>query len=230
MLIPPLALYPKSLNLHTRSWAENERRLMQSAMPEKGMAWVHIPPEGIVVPRSYSGKLHFKQAVETLADEGLPVHLRLSGGGVVPQSSYTVNLHLAYHVTTNNPFPAAEAHYRALCRLLQTLFDEFGISTDTQAVNGSFCDGRFNLAANGRKIAGTAQYWQRDTQCSGRYIVLSHAVIVAADAAMLTHQANRFEQAIGSDIRYLPEKTVSIAELSGATSEEVVTVLKRLVV
>ena len=125
------------------------------------------------------------------------MHVRLSGGGVVPQGAGVVNLHLSYIVNTPNPLLVAEAHYQALCGLLAKLFEHFGIRTNTQTVQGSFCDGRYNLAAAGHKIAGTAQHWQRDQSAANRYRVLSHAVILAADPAMLTERANRFEQALG---------------------------------
>ncbi|WP_107688292.1 lipoyl protein ligase domain-containing protein [Neisseria wadsworthii] len=230
MTLPPLSPYTQAFDLTNQSWSDNESRLMRQVTPERGLFWIHIPPKGIVVPRKYRSQPLFRQASETLAAEGMPVHLRLSGGGVVPQSPHTVNLNLAYSVATDNPFPTAEAHYLALCRLLQTLFDRFGIATDTQTVTGSFCDGRFNLAANGRKIAGTAQFWQRDKTCPGRYTILSHAVIIAAQAEELTKQANRFEQALGSNVRYLPERTVSVKALSGAGSEIVADELNTLLI
>ncbi len=126
------------------------------------------------------------------------MHVRLSGGGVVPQGAGVLNLHLGYIVNTPNPLLVAEAHYQALCGLLAELFEHFGIRTNTQTVQGSFCDGRYNLAAAGRKIAGTAQHWQRDQSAANRYRVLSHAANSAADPATLTERANRFEQALGS--------------------------------
>ena len=41
-------------------------------------------------------------------------------------------------------------------------------------------------------------------------------MILAADPAMLTERANRFEQALGSDTRYRADKTTSLLELAGA--------------
>ena len=218
-LLPPFTLMPAdTFDLSARSWADNERALL-AAIPaaEQGIALIHEGGDGIVVPRSYpQGKPSFQTACHALAAEGLQVHVRLSGGGVVPQGAGVVNLHLSYIVNTPNPLLVAEAHYQALCGLLAKLFEHFGIRTNTQTVQGSFCDGRYNLAVDGRKIAGTAQHWQRDKSTPNRYRVLSHAVVLAADPAMLTERANRFEQALGSATHYRADKTTSLLELAGA--------------
>lgn len=115
-----------------------------------------------------------------------------------------------------------------LCGLLQKLFAAFGIRTACQTVSGSFCDGRFNLVHNGRKIAGTAQCRQRRPGVPDAYTVLSSAVIIAGGERMLTERANRLEAALGCGIRYLPEKTVSINTLSGASATEAQEALCRL--
>lgn len=230
-ILPPFRLLPADrFNLAARNWADNERALLQAiSNPETGIALIHESGNGIVVPRSYQqGKPAFQTACNTLAAEGLRVHVRLSGGGVVPQAAGVVNLHLGYIIDTPNPLLVAEAHYQALCGLLAKLFDHFGIATAAQTVQGSFCDGRYNLAANGKKIAGTAQHWQRDKSAEHRYRVLSHAVILAADPRMLTERANRFEAALGSNIRYHADKTTSLSELAGADGIAAAQVLQRL--
>ncbi|MDO5640671.1 MAG: hypothetical protein Q4G28_12475 [Neisseria sp.] len=230
-ILPPFDLLPAGrFNLATRNWADNERALLQAVeTPTSGIALIHEGGDGIVVPRSYQqGKPAFQTACDTLAAEGLAVHVRLSGGGVVPQAAGVVNLHLGYIIDTPNPLLVAEAHYQALCGLLAELFGHFGIATAAQTVQGSFCDGRYNLAADGKKIAGTAQHWQRDKSAEHRYRVLSHAVILAADPCMLTERVNRFEAALGSDIRYRIDKTTSLSELAGAGGDDVVRVLQQL--
>ena len=231
-ILPPFTLQPAHLfDLHTRSWADNERALLQAvSAPGQGIALIHEGCNGIVVPRSYQqGRPTFQTACHTLAAAGLNVHVRLSGGGVVPQAAGVVNLHLGYMADTPNPLLAAEAHYQALCGLLADLFEHFGIRTSAQTVQGSFCDGRYNLAVDGRKIAGTAQHWQRDKSTPNRYRVLSHAVVLAADPAMLTERANRFEQALGSDTRYRADKTTSLLELAGTGGAETLAALQAII-
>lgn len=228
--MPRFFLLPEhTFDLSRRDWAGNEQHLIDLSVQRRGgVALVHCGRDGIVVPRSYRSKPDFTAACTALAADGLPVHVRLSGGGVVPQSPDTVNLYLAYPVATAYPVAAAERHYRHLCALLQKLFATFAIATDYQAVHGSFCDGRFNLAAGGRKIAGTAQFWQRRSGAQ-LHTALVSAVIIAAAAPVLTARANRFEAALGSTQRYLPERTVAVADLAPVSAHEVAEALAALV-
>ncbi len=216
-------------NPAARSWAESEQRLIDAGVKAGGgIAWVGCGADGIVVPRSYRSKAGFDEACATLLSDGLPVHVRLTGGGVVPQSADVVNLQLVYPAVAAQPLQVSEQHYLMLCALLQKLFAVFGINTDYQTVSGSFCDGRFNLAHNGRKIAGTAQCWQRLPGVPDAYTVLSSAVILADNPHGLTERANLLETALGSSVRYLPEKTTAVGVLSGAGAGDVCAELVRL--
>lgn len=168
---------------------------------------------GLVVPRSYRGYPYFEAACRQFAAQGLPVRIRLSGGGLVPQGQGIINLHLAYPVHTDQPLQQAEQHYLFLCNLLAAALADIGIHATASPVQGSFCDGRFNLAVKGKKMAGTAQYWRRNPPAAGApYSILSHAVLLAdADIAAIHHAANAFEQAIGSRNRYRAETLTSAA-------------------
>jgi lipoate-protein ligase A len=105
---------------------------------------------------------------------------------------------------------ATEAIYRALCDDMAGALARLGIVAEPQAVAGSFCDGRFNLAVAGRKLAGTAQSWRR---VAGAPVVLAHAVIVVdADPLALTEAANAFERDLGSGRRYRAEALTSVAQ------------------
>lgn len=219
--MPRFTLLPAdSFDLARHDWASNEQRLIDASVQQQGgVALVHCGCDGIVVPRSYRHKPSFAAARAALAADGLPVHIRLSGGGVVPQSPATVNLQLAYPARATHPAVAAEQHYRHLCALLQKLFAAFAIPTDYHSVPGSFCDGRFNLAVGGRKIAGTAP---------PQHTVLASAVIIAADAGALTARANRLEAALHSPQRYRPDSTTAIADYAAANAEAVAATLRDL--
>jgi len=170
-------------------------------------------PRGLVVPRTYAARPGFTQAQARFEHEGWPIHVRQSGGGVVPQGPGILNLSLA-QCFQGRPLDHADALYRHLCEILRTALQDFGIPTQAQAVEGSFCDGRYNLAvpAPVRKVVGTAQVWRRapghapDTQ-----VGLVHALILAqCDPLALTERANRLESTLGSDRRYRPEKVASL--------------------
>ena len=185
-----------------------------------GQASAHLwtAPVGIVVPRRYTA-LPGWAAIDGGHGE---LQVRASGGGVVPQGPGVWNLSLAW------PAPGAlpthtDAVYRGLCSTLGAALDRLGLAASPQPVDGSFCDGRYNLAVQGRKLVGTAQAWRR---VGGVPMVLAHAVIVVdADPAELTARANAFEAALGSNTRYRSEALTSVKLASGRTEARTISVL-----
>jgi lipoate-protein ligase A len=185
-----------------RAWLE---RAAQSGRASAHL-W-HARP-GFVVPRSYERLPGFAAACEASAHGGWPVRVRPSGGGLVPQGPGVLNFSLAWRVEAGAP-AATDAVYRALCDGLAAAFARLGLATDTRAVEGSFCDGRFNLAFGGAKLVGTAQAWKR---FDGVPTALAHAVmLVDADPDALTARCNGFEAALGHDRRYRADAITSVA-------------------
>jgi lipoate-protein ligase A len=121
------------------------------------------------------------------------------------------NLSLAWPAPAATPVDT-DAVYRSLCDALAAAFARLGLAATPQAVAGSFCDGRYNLAVGGAKLVGTAQAWRR---VGGRPMVLAHAVVVVtADPAELTARANAFEATLGSATRYRAEAVTSVERAS----------------
>jgi lipoate-protein ligase A len=190
-----------------------EQALLRLA--DEGIAAAHVwePPCGLVVPASYRRFERFAAAVERFGSEGVPVRVRCSGGGLVPQGPGVVNFSLAWR-TRESMGQVAVPVYGALCGLLQSCLTTFGVVATAQPVSDSFCDGRYNLACGGRKIAGTAQYWRRAND--REQLVLAHAcLLVDADLAMLTARANAFESEIGSGRVYRAEAITNLAHEAG---------------
>jgi len=187
------------------------------------VARVWDAPRGLVVPRTYAALPGFDTACAAFAREGWPIAVRQSGGGVVPQGPGILNLSLALPVD-GRPLDHSETLYRLLCDVIQAALAPLGIEARPQAVEGSFCDGRFNLAvgAPARKIAGTAQVWRRVPEGPpGRHIGLAHALILAQiDPAVLTRQANRLETMLGTSRRYLSERIASLDTLAPAPASD----------
>jgi lipoate-protein ligase A len=180
------------------------------------MACLWQAPQGLVVPRTYAARPGFAQVQARFAAEGWPIHVRQSGGGIVPQGPGILNLSLAQPFR-GRPLDHADELYRHLCAILQAALQGFGIATRAQAVEGSFCDGRYNLAvpAPVRKVMGTAQVWRH---APGRgpeeQIGLVHALILACcDPAEATARANAVEAALGSDRRYRSDRAASLDRL-----------------
>lgn len=171
--------------------------------------WQGVP--GFVVPRAYERAPHWHSACTEAAAWGWPVQVRGSGGGLVPQGPGVLNLSLVWPAPAGaGPGPRFEPVYRALCGRLAAALARVGVSAAPSAVPGSFCDGRYNLAVRGAKLAGTAQCWRR---VAGVPLVLAHAVLlVDADTTALTQRCNQLEAALGHPQRYRAEAVTSVAQ------------------
>lgn len=197
-----------------------DEALMQHAASSGPSACIWMAPQGLVVPRTYMRSATFDETCVHFAAQGWPVSIRHSGGGVVPQGPGILNISLAYSIE-GKPLDHSDAAYQLLCDVISNAASRFNIDTHAQAVEGSFCDGRFNLACGtgdqARKVAGTAQLWRRQPLPAGgtRQVVLVHALLmVATDIPYVTQQANALERALGNSRRYLPERAVSMHELA----------------
>ncbi len=175
--------------------------------------------EGFVAPRRYTTLPGWPQRPRDLA-----LQVRASGGGLVPQGLGVWNLSLLWPAPSAAPTDTTGV-YAALCAELTTALARLGIDgLAPQAVEGSWCDGRWNLAVGGAKLVGTAQAWKRVAPREagvGVPVVLAHAVIVVtADPAVLTERANACEAALGHAVRYRPEVLTSVARcVPGAASD-----------
>jgi len=196
-----------------------ELTLLDLAARGGAVAQLWEGPKSLVVPRSYLRYPQFESARSAFLRGGCPVWLRMSGGGLVPQGPGILNLSLTYSVA-QQPSKMSDAVYRHLCEVIGSALRVIGVTTHHQAVDGSFCDGRFNLAwgegTDARKIAGTAQYWRQlpaamQTTGGRRHLVLAHAVLlVSADRDEANQRANAFEEAIGSGRQYEVNKIVTV--------------------
>jgi lipoate-protein ligase A len=183
-----------------------ELEWLESAAQGRPRAVMWVGTTGLVAPTSYRRHANLDDVRASFAARGVPVHLRRSGGGVVPQGPGILNLSLVYAIDGRFGIQTTPA-YTHLCAVLQRAFTALGIGTVAQEVPGSFCDGRYNLAVPGptgaRKVCGTAQYWRRSGKGHG---VLSHALIlIDANIEEITARANAFELALNTDRRYRAE-------------------------
>ena len=201
--------------------ARHDEALLEMAARHGPVASIWQTKRSLVVPRSYRRFETFPSACEHFAAQGWPVTVRQTGGGIVPQGPGVINLSLAYRVQ-GPPMRHSEAGYLLICRLLADTLLTLGVDAFPAAVEGSFCDGRYNLAVRLQneavKIAGTAQSWRRIPGNSDQHVGLVHGlVLLDTDSPALTRAANAFEQAIGSGRRYLAEKVISVAEFLGSS-------------
>jgi lipoate-protein ligase A len=185
---------------------EREAEWMAAAAHgERAVAHLWQGTPGWVVPRRTTALAHWD---DVAAHHGSALQVRRSGGGLVPQGPGIWNLSLAWPAAGAT---AADMHavYAALCEALAAAFARLGVRATPQAVQGSFCDGRWNLAVHGRKLVGTAQAWRR---FGAQQVVLAHAlIIVGADPVALTDRANALEAELGHDRPYRADTLTSLA-------------------
>ncbi|MEO0322912.1 MAG: hypothetical protein AAF447_08135 [Myxococcota bacterium] len=124
---------------------------------------------GLVVPRSLARLPGFPRARDALAAQGLPVVVRGSGGGVVPQGPGILNVTVTVPLRAQRH--ATQADFAWLAAPLRRWLAERDITTEVRSVPGSFCDGDHNVVVSGRKLAGTAQR-------RGRSRALLHMVLL----------------------------------------------------
>jgi lipoate-protein ligase A len=126
----------------------------------------------LVAPASWTRREDFSAAQEHCAEAGWPPIARSSGGGGVPQGPGTVNLALVVPV---RPGFTIEDGFRLICGAIGEALARFEVATDVGPVDGSFCDGAWNVTAGGRKLGGTAQRWRA---CKGGRVALVHAALL----------------------------------------------------
>lgn len=193
----------------------------------QALIWQSLP--AIAVPRSYKRYAQLAHCQQHFAHQGWPIYVRQSGGGLVPQGKGIINLSLSWR-QFGRPLDYADPAYELICTVIQKALRAQGISSSAQAVQGSFCDGRFNLAVSidqdYKKIVGTAQRWRRCAPPTGAtttsvagsaaawHVALVHAVILLeVDELQLNSLANQVEHCLQSHKHYNATKIYSLHRL-----------------
>ncbi|TCS60677.1 lipoate--protein ligase family protein [Varunaivibrio sulfuroxidans] len=146
---------------------------------------------------------HFDFAVQRLTQQGWPVVVRDTGGSAIPNGPGVVNLSL--FIPRSDPSSLdIDAVYRLICDPIIETLAHWGVRAQMGAVDDAFCDGRYNIVAGGRKIAGTAQAWRGGGRETPGYILAHAALFADIDTIAATNIVNRFYYLAGSDLRFDP--------------------------
>ena len=131
-------------------------------------------------------------AVERMAEAGWQVAVRRSGGSAFPVTQGVLNISLMTHVPVN-----LDLGYQQFCEAIIAGLGPLGLPIAVGPTPGSFCDGRYNLMIDGRKIAGTSQQWRR---LPGNQVrCLYHCgLLVDAVTNTLVEAVNRFYSEAGA--------------------------------
>ncbi|MCR8722698.1 lipoyl protein ligase domain-containing protein [Frigidibacter sp. ROC022] len=166
----------------------------------------------LVAPKRLGGLPGFARAGAAAAEAGWPVHLRATGGDLVPQGPGVTNLTLLFRAPPG-PAPGLDDAYRHLTAPIRAALADLGIDSCHGSVPGAFCDGRFNVTVAGRKFAGTAQRWR---PVAAGHAVQSHAMMLmrGPDPDMIA-TLNRFYRDCGIDRRIEAAAHVGLHDLAG---------------
>ncbi|WP_350646413.1 lipoate--protein ligase family protein [Pseudomonas sp. HY13-MNA-CIBAN-0226] len=180
---------------------------------EFGLLFWQPNDQALVMPRRLNRLPPFESACEVSAAAGWPVLLRETGGEPVPQSAATINIALVYAPPrSEGDQNRIETAYRRLCDPICQLLDELGGASSIGEVEGAFCDGRFNVNLDGRKMVGTAQRW-RQSKGGTRPVGLVHgALLLDNQRESMVAAVNRFNQACGLEQRVRADSHIALHE------------------
>nr|WP_191626400.1 lipoate--protein ligase family protein [Pseudomonas fluorescens] len=180
---------------------------------EFGLLFWQPNDRALVMPRRLNRLPGFDHACEVSAAAGWPVLLRETGGEPVPQSASTINIALVYAPPrSEGDLNRIETGYRRLCDPICQLLDELGGTSSLGEIDGAFCDGRFNVNLDGRKMVGTAQRW-RQSQGGQRPVGLVHgAMLMDDERESMVAAVNRFNEACGLEQRVRAQSHIALHE------------------
>ncbi|VWX57251.1 lipoyl protein ligase domain-containing protein [Sphingorhabdus sp. 109] len=165
----------------------------------------------LVTTRRIARRAAFAEAVAASAQSGWPVYVRSSGGSTVIHRPGILNISLAKAAGADIVQP--ETSYDDLLLMLRDGLQKLGIEPSIGAIKGAYCDGKYNLCLNGRKIAGTASRIVRRKQ---QTVYLCHASIAVYGSPMRDISLiSAFEQNMGLDHIYAPSSHTTLIELAG---------------
>jgi hypothetical protein len=95
---------------------------------------------------------------------------------------------------------AMSAKYAALARLIQSALGFFQVVSRVGSVSGAYCPGAYDLAIQGKKIAGMSQHWFRN-RGGIRCVVTAAFINIDEPPDVLAGVVNRFYSSAGSPIR-----------------------------
>jgi len=172
--------------------------------PRKRLVWES--ERALVVSQLDTHLPRFMDAMRASAAEGWPVTLRKTGGSAVAIGPGVVNFSVVD--SWRGTQPTLAYGFDLVCTPVIRALAHLGVTGTTGAAPGAFCDGKYNVLVDGRKIAGTAQRCTR--RGPGGALLAQAMLIVDADPAELTSAVARFYERAGSDRTFDARAVTSI--------------------
>jgi lipoate-protein ligase A len=206
---------PLSLTVEAGLQAEQDllAAVCQGEQEASVLFWRPID-HALVMPRRMSRLEHFEMACAELAIAGWPVLLRETGGEPVPQSPAVVNVALVYVAPrSEGDHGRIEQAYQRLCDPLCQVLREWGGLASVGEIDGAFCDGRYNVNLNGRKLVGTAQRWRQGLGGKRPVVLVHGALLLDNERESMVAAVNRFNECCELDQRCLADSHIALHEV-----------------
>ncbi|MAH73207.1 MAG: hypothetical protein CBC09_03940 [Cellvibrionales bacterium TMED49] len=197
---------------------EQERVLLTDVLLGKCSTALSIwtTSRSLVVPRRLVNNSKFARAKKNSRARRWPIVVRDSGGGATPQGDGILNVTYAYVCDRH---PSISKGYSEICGPIIRLVNEYGEEASCGYVNGSFCDGQYNVVCRSRKLAGTAQRRSRQRGYASRAVLFAHALIlIDHDLVESTRALNEFYRDFDDQGSVDVDAHVNLNDLSGALS------------
>ncbi|WP_210395946.1 lipoate--protein ligase family protein [Motiliproteus sediminis] len=185
-----------------------DTHLLRKLQPGQGIARLWENPRSLVITRRETRLPRYSEACVTLAQAGWPVVVRDSGGTAVPHEPGVLHLSLIFTLPADYRYDL-DLVYQALCEPIKRAFSALGVESEFGNVPDAYCDGRYNLIVNGRKITGTAQ--RLIPLSGGGHGVLAQAMInVTTDVETGNERVNQFYALAGDPRHYRSDASTSL--------------------
>lgn len=159
-------------------------------------------------------------AVAWLNSQGLPVFMRIGGGSAVLLDQECLSFAVSEPC---RDFTVWESNFKRMAEGVIDGLRSLGIPAEFGRAVGSYCEGPYDLVADGKKIAGIAQ------AIRGGFALVSGMLLIRQDPKATTRLLQEFYLRAGSDLQLDPNAVTALMNLPGMdaiTADEVEVSLK----
>jgi len=175
------------------------------------VAWRCHP--ALLVSGSETRLPEFDKASAALDAAGWPVFVRRSGGAACPVGPGTLQVAM---IEPASPNATMTAEYARLAEMIRTTLACFGVAAQIGCVPAAFCPGRFDVAVEGKKIAGLSQHWFRNRR-GVRCLIVAASLNLEEPPDLLSRLVNQFYRIAGSPLGCEATALTNLILSAGAT-------------
>ncbi|SFS62566.1 lipoate--protein ligase family protein [Marininema halotolerans] len=181
-------------------------------------------PQGLVVAKKDIRTRSGMDAALMMKGVDWPVYVRQSGGTAVPHGPGTLNLSLFLPRPKESAWTIDDIYRMLGYPLMKMAKAILGLDSYFGEVPGSFCDGRYNVVIQGKKVVGTSQVWKggpAGLSSKRPGYVLAHAtLLVHTDREQAVSALNAFYEMAEGDRPVYIDTVATLASFSSLQGEE----------